>query len=86
MTNKDKCLIIVNKLFEICEQDFSVSFSGHCGEMVVDFKNDGEGQHFHISDHKDFTGQLDEMIQAVYSIETFQKENNDSDKTRKRRS
>ena len=77
MTNRDKCLVIVSKLFEICEQDFNVTFSGHCGEMVVDFKNDGEGHHFHISNHKDFSDQLQEIIQAVCAIEHCQKEKNE---------
>ena len=47
MTNKDKALEIVNKLFEISEQDFDINISGHCGGMVVGYKG-GDKKGFHI--------------------------------------
>ena len=75
MTNKDKALVIVNKLFEICEQGFEISFSGHCREMVVGYRNgNNDGYHCHISDWKSFPDQLQEIIQATHDVEKLQKE------------
>lgn len=73
-TNKDKALQIVNKLFEICEQDFEVRFTGHCGEMAIDFRRGNhDGWHSHINDHVDFSQQLQLIIQALYEVESRQK-------------
>jgi hypothetical protein len=77
-TNKDKALQIVNKLFEICEQDFEVRFTGHCGEMAIDFRRGNhEGWHSHIFDHVNFSEQLQLIIQALHKAEDLQKEYNE---------
>lgn len=77
-TNKDKALQIVNKLFEICEQDFEVRFTGHCGEMAIDFRRGNhEGWHSHIFDHVNFSEQLQLIIQALHKAESLQKEYNE---------
>lgn len=70
MTNKDKALIILNKLFELAEKDISVTFSGHCGEMVVG----SDDFHAHILDHDKFENQLQNIIVALSQIESM---NND---------
>lgn len=65
MTNKDKALIIVNKLFELAEKDIKITFSGHCGEMVVG----SDDFHAHISDHEKFEKQLQSIIISLDQIE-----------------
>lgn len=70
MTNKDKALIILNKLFELAEKDISVTFSGHCREMVVG----SEDFHAHIFDHEKFEDQLQHIIVALDQIQEM---NND---------
>ena len=73
MTNKDRALIIVNTLFEMTDHDFDITFSGHCGGMVIGFSNGNEdGWHFHISEHKDFPEQLKEIVQAIYEAKSLQ--------------
>lgn len=75
MTNKDKALAIVDKLFEMCEKDYDITFSGHCGEMVIGFRNGNEdGYHYHIHSHVNFSSQLTTILQSLDAIEHRQKE------------
>lgn len=69
MTNKDKALIIINKLFEIAENDYDINISGHCGGMVVSYKNGNDnGFHVHIDDFKSFPEQLQQLMEAVHNV------------------
>jgi hypothetical protein len=65
MTNKDKALIIINKLFELAEKDIKVTFSGHLGEMIVG----SDDFHSHIFEHEKFEKQLQHIIVALDKIE-----------------
>lgn len=67
MNKKDKAMVIMDQLFEMCENDFTITFSGHCGEMVVSFPNE-EGYHAHIDDNRPVKDQLQQIIVALDQI------------------
>ena len=68
MTNNNKAMIIVDKLFELSEKDISVTFSGHCGEMVIAWGTE-LNEHAHISSHLQMKEQLQEIIRILHRIE-----------------
>lgn len=79
MTNKDKVMIIVDKLFEITEKDFDINISGHCGGMVVGYKNGNEdGFHIHVDDTGSFPDQLQQLVKAVHEVHERQNEHKHS--------
>lgn len=81
-TNKDKALQIVNKLFEICEKDYEVKFSGHCGEMVVSCGKGDNYFHSHIFSHNsNFSDELQQVLQALHKVESLQEVNNEKSTT-----
>jgi hypothetical protein len=66
MTNKDRAMIIVNKLFELAEKDITVKFTGHLREMVICSGDD----HYHICDYLKFKDQLQNIIISLDKIES----------------